>query len=58
MQEPEEGLALLQNVLSEQDDVDDIVSIYLLASILESQTPLPSEVSCLGSVNSLALVLT
>ena len=49
MQEPDEAIVELQTLLSsEQDDIDELVGIYLLASILEQassdETVLPSEV--------------
>ena len=48
MQEPDEAIVELQAVLSERDDIDELVGIYLLASILEQasidETVLPSEV--------------
>ena len=48
MQEPDEAIVELQTVLSERDDIDELVGIYLLASILEQasidETVLPREV--------------
>ena len=49
MQEPDEAIVELQAVLSQRDDIEELVSIYLLASILEqasiNNTALPGEVS-------------
>ena len=47
----------LQTVLSEKDDIDELVGIYLLASILEQassdETVLPSEVGVEESCTTL-----
>ena len=49
MQEPELAVVELQVVLSERDDIDELVVVYLLASILKrasiGETTLPGEVS-------------
>ena len=49
MQEPELAIVELQVVLSERDDIDELVVVYLLASILKraliGETTLPGEVS-------------
>ena len=56
MQEPDEAIVELQTLLSEQDDIDELVGIYLLASILEQassdETVLPSEVGVEESCTS------
>ena len=48
MQEPGEAILEFQTVLSERDNIDDLVAIYLLGSILNrtsnGQVVLPSEV--------------
>lgn len=48
MQEPPEAIVELQEVLSRGDDIDDLVAIFLLGSILNRTSNgqmLPSEVS-------------
>ena len=48
MQEPELAIVELQVVLSERDDIDELVVVYLLVSILKrasDETTLPSKVS-------------